>query len=333
MNFIQLSIIIPFYNVEDYLHECLMSILSGNLLNIEIILIDDGSTDDSYFIAKELERKYPNLRLYSKNQGGNSAARNWGFELATGKYVMFVDSDDIIHPAVISEMIGNAEINGADIVVADFYEFEDGSTARKIRTDKSLFSQDLVTEEERLDKLFTIDISFSIWNKVYKTAFLRKNKLELEKYFWGEDVAYVFKAFYKATLITKVNGIVYGYRQRQGSLMKNVSIKLLDKLVAMENLVQFLKSEKKFLKYEDQLNMLYLKMAFSIFYFVFKNNGDQVNSLKILTQLRLNERFSRLINTKFPLFSKLRKYEKILFLMFRLKIINTLTIKAILSLT
>ena len=110
----KISIIIPVYNVEKYLRECLDSILAQSYKDFEIILVDDGSTDSSGNICDEYSMKYENIKVLHKNNNGLSSARNAGLDIAQGEYILFIDSDDVVSPVMLETLM--AHVAGYDIV-------------------------------------------------------------------------------------------------------------------------------------------------------------------------------------------------------------------------
>ena len=138
------SIIVPVYNVERYLADCLDSILAQTMGDFEAILVNDGSTDASYDIAMTYVRRDPRLRLVSRPNGGIGAARNTGIEIARGRYLAFADSDDVLHPEMLAELLACAEAGGHDLVACDFCELHEWGTTcseRLVRSERTTFSQ------------------------------------------------------------------------------------------------------------------------------------------------------------------------------------------------
>lgn len=124
----KVSIIVPFYNVEEYLERCLFGLSRQTLGNIEIILVNDGSKDNSHVIAEEYTGKYPDLfKLYKKDNGGLSDARNYGIERATGEYIGFIDSDDYPEVDMFEKLYQKAKENDSDIVVCSYNRIGGGA--------------------------------------------------------------------------------------------------------------------------------------------------------------------------------------------------------------
>lgn len=320
-----ISIIVPVYNVEGFLEECLKGVFHEVRPGYEVIIVNDGSTDNSALIIDRFKIIYPDTVVIEKKNGGLSSARNAGMQVAKGKYLLFIDSDDILEQGVLDKLLKNAIDNNADIAVADYYEFE-FIDRKKERYDKSIIGAPLVSEQDRLSKLFTIEVSFAVWNKIYNAEFLKKRKLAFLEGYWFEDLDFVFRAFYYAEKIVKENGMLIGYRQRTGSIMKSISPKILDKMEIMERIGHFLKEEGKFGKYEDLYNILYLKMAFSIIYSCVKNSSDKIKAKSVLEELYDLSYFQKVI--KSPLKSKFRmkRNEIIFYNLIKLGVINPSTL-------
>nr|WP_302853132.1 glycosyltransferase [Methanosphaera stadtmanae] len=120
----KVSIVIPVYNVEKYIERCLKSILNQTLDSIEVIVIDDGSTDNSGKICDEFSTKYKNVKTFHKRNGGVSSARNLGISIAKGEYIGFVDPDDFIHVNMYKELYENAKKVNSDIAICSFKEIK-----------------------------------------------------------------------------------------------------------------------------------------------------------------------------------------------------------------
>lgn len=331
---IRLSVIIPAYNVEDYIGQSLKSILDMQMSDeAEVIIINDGSTDNTLDVIKEFiikNEKLPfEIHLIDQKNAGLSTARNNGLEMAQGEYLYFMDSDDIIHCDALRLMIKEAIVEGADIVVGNYYEFINISGEKKLRNDKSNFELPLTTIDERMNKLFTIDISFAVWNKLYKRDFLISKKLNFKKDVWFEDLDFVFRAFYEAGKVVKNNEYVYGYRQRPNSIMTRIVPKMLDKILVMEDLAIFLKDKGTFNKFKNQYETLYLKMAFSILFSLVSRKTNSFNS--IATGILKNPNFVNLIKNKPSSLRLMKKKEQIFYYLLKFRIINFYTLKIVSS--
>lgn len=318
---IQISIIVPFYNVELYFCQFLDSLLPiGN--NCEVLLVDDGSQDSSIDIATEFSGRFNNVKILRKKNGGLSSARNYGLKFAKGDYVIFFDSDDYIeNKNAITEMFETAINNNSDIVVAPYYEFIN-LDEKKFRFDKVNFDKDLLSLDERMNKLFKNDISFAVWNKMYKLDFLKDNKLQFKEGVWFEDLDFIFKAFFYANKISKVENVLMGYRQRDGSIMRTLSPKVLDKIYVLDELYLFLEKNNILSVFYEKFKILYLRMVFSVIYSAVINQGDKVVKREILNQVFEFPFFNLIIKEGVDFKSFLSKLEKMLFYLIKYKIIN-----------
>lgn len=316
------SIIMPVYNVEKYLETNLQYLLASNISDKEVIIIDDGSTDNSFAVAESYQRKFPDkIILLKKENGGPSAARNYGLKHAKGDYIFFIDSDDIVHGDIIDKMINEADSSLADIVIADYYEFSE-NTGKKFRFDKSSIAPLLITEEERLMPLFEIKISFAVWNKMYRRNFLNANGLEFLDGFLFEDLDFIFRSFYSAKKIIKIPETLYGYRQRAGSIMKSITPKILDKIAVMDKLAIFLQEKGKFNVYRDFYGSLYFKMALSVLYSCLKHQSDKNVTKLIIDEVFKAPNFKKILLDSAINLELLTSKEKIAYFLIKKRIVN-----------
>ena len=228
----EISVIVPVYNVETWLEECLNSIAAQTLSGFEVLLINDGSTDDSLEILKQWETGDSRFKVITRDNGGLSAARNTGLEHAEGKYVVFVDSDDVIAPDYLKHLYDAAVNNQADISVCDMEYFDE--TGRRTFSSGGNFTVGSVTEQPEL-----IAINNSACNKLFKKELLNDLQFPEGKYY--EDLATVPILLYKANRIAKVDEPLYFYRQRSGSIAHKASPKIFDIYDAIDGLVDYLK--------------------------------------------------------------------------------------------
>lgn len=224
------SVIVPVYNVEKYLERCVQSILLQSYINLEIILVNDGSTDNSLELCRKYKKKDKRIMVIDKTNGGLSDARNAGLEVATGEYVCFIDSDDFIESTMIEKMVAQAELDQADICVCDMeYLYDDGNKSFASGGD---FSKASVKENPAL-----IRINNSACNKLFKTSMFMDVKFPVGKYY--EDLATVPILLYKANLVTKVNEAFYIYYQRTGSIAHTANKKIFEIYDAIEDCIDY----------------------------------------------------------------------------------------------
>ena len=233
----KVSIIVPVYNTEKYLSKCLNSLVNQTLEEIEIIVVNDGSSDKSLSILEEYKNKYSDkIVLIDKKNEGVSIARNKALEKATGEYIGFADSDDYVELDMFEKLYNKGINDNADIVASGYYEEkEDGKSFEKFLDDEAFYGKKLIEKPE----LLTVSNSF-ITSKIFKREFLIKNKLSFSKYNIFEDLLFVYKSYLLANKIVKVNLAFYHYIRR-----KNVSVtgkfndKFYDIIPVMNELKEF----------------------------------------------------------------------------------------------
>lgn len=230
-----ISIIVPIYNVELFLRKCIDSIKNQSYKNIEIILVDDGSPDNCGKFCDEYKQKDNRIKVVHKKNGGLSEARNYGIEIATGDYILFVDSDDYIANNMCQILLEKAQQYKADIVSCNLEEvFEDGSykiSKQDLNTNVQVFSN---LEMIKLD-FFDVTINTSVvWNKLYaRKLFFGEHKIRFPVGKLHEDNYTVYKLYYYANKVVVINDVLYYYLRRSDSITGNPSAKnVIDKIDA-----------------------------------------------------------------------------------------------------
>lgn len=236
----KISVIVPVYNVSQYLRKCIDSILEQDYKNFEIILINDGSTDDSGKICDEYAEKYKNINVYHQKNGGISSARNLGVSKVTGKYISFVDSDDFVMKDFLSSMHSNLKNNNVDISCCGSYEY---FNKNKI-TNSNYINIEQKYEKDEAQKYLNIIGYFNCgpWNKLYKREVFDGIIFPVGKK--SEDMYVMHKLINNAK-----NGLYYSsepkyfYRQREGSITNTSNINY-DVIDAIEETYRFYKENK-----------------------------------------------------------------------------------------
>lgn len=214
-----ISVIIPVYNVSKYLKQCVDSVLNQTYRNLEIILVDDGSTDCSGVICDQYAQTDQRVIVIHKENGGLSDARNTGLEVAKGEYIGFVDSDDFIHPDMYKILSKLLEEKKADIASANWQSFFDGkeNDICESRTGKVLVFEHIESLEFLIYGKDKYKISFSVWDRLY-----RKNVVENFYFPKGkcyEDIVWSAKVFYEAKKYVYIDKDLYYYRRRDDSIV------------------------------------------------------------------------------------------------------------------
>lgn len=213
-----ISIIVPVYNIEEYLPRCLDSILTQTYTDLEVLLIDDGSKDASGDICDRYARKDPRVRVYHQANGGVSAARNRGLDMARGEYIGFVDGDDMLEKDILHRLYENAEKYQCEISCCQLATIEtDGSISRAHMQKSECFCCEDLIRRFFFDT-FIKDMMYSQCNKIFKANVL--NGLRYGTYKYGEDILFVFSALGRAKRMYYDSFIGYYYIHRDTSAMK-----------------------------------------------------------------------------------------------------------------
>ena len=219
------TVIIPVYNVEKYLQECLDSVISQTYTNLEIILVDDGSTDSSGNICDEYEKNDSRVNVIHKLNGGASSARNIGLQNANGDYIYFLDSDDYIDVTAIEKLVCVAESNGADLVFMDGLVFDDGVNSGKNKDHyKHSIYYDTSTGRSIIREQFNNDDFFVLVQLIlFKRELLLNNQLSFYEGIVCEDELFVFYAFYYAGIAAHLPEQLLHRRMRADSVMTSMN--------------------------------------------------------------------------------------------------------------
>ncbi|MEF2919200.1 MAG: glycosyltransferase [Acutalibacteraceae bacterium] len=248
-----ISIIIPIYNVGEYLYRCLSSVACQTFKEYEVIMINDGSTDDSPKIAEGFAKNFPNFKLVHNTDKGVSSARNLGISLATGEYIAFVDSDDYIDPNYLLRLYRAAYKNNADVVHCNYimYNIESGFlySVRFRKPRKGVLSNKKMVRKTVTD--FTM--RSYLWNKLWRKSLFTDHNISFPKMKF-EDIATVSKLLYYANKGVVLNKYLYYYTVRDGSIVQTVSLKnISDYLLSLGMLRRF---------FADEQQLSYLKFPF-----------------------------------------------------------------------
>lgn len=233
MKYPLISIIIPVYNVEKYLVQCLESVINQTYKNLEILLIDDGSTDSCVEICDAFANKDSRIKVIHKVNGGLSDARNYGLDISNGEYVAFVDSDDWLEPNMYELMLYELKRSNSDIVVCGLF---------REYADKTLIEKDIERKKcyESKDALMNLLDGSTIhdhsWSKLYKKDLFDNIRFPVGKTY--EDIRTTYRLFMQASLITQIPTALYHYRQRKNSIIRSgITEGKLEWVESIENLM------------------------------------------------------------------------------------------------
>lgn len=216
-NMAKVSVIIPVYNLEHYLSQCLDSVLAQTMDDIEIICINDGSTDSSAKLLENYAKFDSRIKIITQQNRGISASRNAGIEASSTDYVIFVDGDDKVAPIMVEELYRNAVLNNSDLVYANSLWFRPDQN-RYFNVDRGIaphvelnFVNNAFNELTSSAELF-FRLPIQAWNKIYKKSFLTYNNIYFPEGMAFEDIVFYTRNYLKADRITFVNKFLYFYR-------------------------------------------------------------------------------------------------------------------------
>ena len=291
----KVSIVVPVYNIEDYIRSCINSIVAQTFNNIEIILVDDGSIDKSGDICDEFLENYENIKVIHKSNGGLSSARNAGIEVATGEYIMFVDGDDYIAINAVDYLMHIESLTNADIVQFRYLETEQINKNVKVEISGKY---ELVNDQKVFfDKLYEIGgEAASSCTKLYKTKLF--DKIRFREGILHEDEYIIPYLFQEAKSIAYIPEQLYFYVIRKGSIIKsNFNPKKLDIFVYGDDRIRVLQE----LQYYDVLEKEYQRQISTIIHMFYEayGAGYKAESKTILGRLRSYDKLNISIKNRF----------------------------------
>lgn len=310
----KISVIVPIYNVEQYLDKCIESLINQTYKNLEIILVDDGSKDKSGKIADLWALKDSRIKVVHKKNGGLSDARNEGMKNATGRYIGFVDSDDYIDMNMYENMLDILQQNDIDIVECGInYVYDDKIVKEVVSNNIKVFSTHDALKELILER----ELHQTVWNKLYKRECVIGEFFEMGRI--NEDEFWTYRIFSKAKKVAKINKNLYFYLQRNNSIMseKNYSLKRLDGLEARFQRLKYIENNYNDLFFIDKKSF-YFCCIYHYQYILRSNNKKQLeDGFNTISNYIKNIKFSkediRLLKTK----------EKLWILLSRVSLKNT----------
>lgn len=241
MNLPLISIVVPVYNVEAYIEHCIQNILSQTYRNLEVIIVNDGSPDNSIKIAKELTKDDPRFIYIDKENGGQSDARNAGLDIATGDYIFFCDPDDFIFEKSIENLYYASVLTNADIVVGSFCRFDEGmfyfypvkkeELLHPVSSKEAIMGMD--DEED-----YTLLRYSAVWGKLFKKHLF--NTIRFPKGKYAEDQFIMWRLYLASKVIVRYQSDVYVYRVNYKGLTQNYNLSHLDFIEAIEDRIHSL---------------------------------------------------------------------------------------------
>ena len=233
----KVSVIIPVYKVEKYLDECLKSMDKQTYKDFELILVDDGSPDSCGEVCEEYAKNHENTKVIHQENAGLSQARNNGVKVASGDYIIFVDSDDYVTDDYIDYLVNLAEKYDADVAIGESVQFTDNSNP--IISEKTEFDN-LCDSAQALSKICYNEYPICAWGKIYKRSLVEKYPYPAGALY--EDLATTYKIVGDSEKIAYGNKVIYYWRQRSGSITHEViTERHLYGITATKNMLEYIK--------------------------------------------------------------------------------------------
>lgn len=234
----KVSIIIPMYNAGRYIEECVLSCVKQSYERIEIIVVDDGSTDNSVDVVENLLKRHKNIQLIKQVNMGGSSARNTGIDHASGEYIYFLDADDIIFPNTISILVRAIEENESDIAIGAFQMIDKGG--------KNIGIKAAFVEDKALFADASIGLLFSVYpnpsTKLFRKNIIEKNSIRFDKLRLAQDLNFFFKYIICSRTACYINKPIYKYRVMGNTISTTYDDRILDILKSFNNVADFAKN-------------------------------------------------------------------------------------------
>lgn len=286
---IKVSVILAIYNAEEYLKKCLDSLTSQTLQEIEIICVNDGSTDNCPAILEEYAQKDNRIVIINQENQGPGAARNNGLNLVNGKYIAFVDPDDWVEQNTFEKLYSFAQQDNLDLIEFDYNRYYAQSGNTKLRRNK-IIKKGIFNWHDCIKYIFSND--FVVWNKFYKSELIKENNIHFSNGYHGEDLIFTIAARLMAKRVSYLKSELYNYNIREGSTVVTCSehnfevsyfIADIKTLLIQENVYIILK--KYFSKFASGVLCHHYKML---------NQNRQQEFLKVAKSTLSNEEYQLL---------------------------------------
>lgn len=247
-----ISVIVPVYNVQDYIEKCLDSILSQTFTNFELICVNDGSTDNSREILEKYKKRDCRIKIIDKQNGGLSSARNAGMDVARGEFLSFIDSDDWVDVTMLEKLYKSINFYNSDIAICAVHQFDE--TNQQIDDSNPYYtleffdkSFDNTVFSYKNVKPFIMDVCVMAWNKLYRRSFIQNCNAKFPQGLIFEDGPFFFNIFFKTQRVSIVRDFLYYYRiNRKNSIIQKAGKKFLDVISVTEIMYNEIKNLEDF---------------------------------------------------------------------------------------
>ncbi|MBR0423313.1 MAG: glycosyltransferase family 2 protein [Clostridia bacterium] len=280
----KISLVIPVYNVEQYLIRALKSVEDQTFKNFEAIVVDDGSTDKSLEIAEKFCQKNENFFLIKQKNKGPAAARNTALDSCRGEYIGFMDSDDCLEPQYLELLYNAAVKNDADISCCNFNFYYPEKNLKIYMPFTSL--PGVYSKTQALKKLILdIGMHYFVWNKLIKRALFFENDFKFDEMYF-EDIAASPKLFYYANKIVILGKALYNYTSRETSILHSMNTKRISDYIKSLGVIRnFLENKKAYKDYSTQIWLYAQKLKLVSYYYIFMLHAKETNFNKFLENI------------------------------------------------
>lgn len=276
----EISVIVPIYNVENYLENCLNSIDNQDFESYEVILVDDGSTDNSKEIAEEFVQKDKDkYKLISQKNMGQSAARNNGLKISSGKYIAYIDSDDTVESNYLSSMYECAQKTDADMVFAAFRSVDENGKCIKVVYENNYIPGEVYDIKDTKELLLMENV---VWNKLFRKDIIEENNLIFPDRVWAEDLRFTKKYLSNTSRCVYVDIPIYNYYQRSSSTLHSMKAERTSEiLTALEDVSDFFTQKGIFEEYKSEIEMIAIQEIY-IYTLVKLIRAGEMKQLKVI---------------------------------------------------
>lgn len=327
----KVSIIIAAYNIEQYIKRCISSVINQTERDIEIIIVNDGSTDNTLNIIENVTKNDSRIKVINKKNEGLIEARKTGLSIAKGEYILFVDGDDYLELGAIEKLYNYSKVKNLDVLLFNcFWSYDDGRIVCKNTFDKN----EIKNNDSYIKLLLLGKMSVNIWSKFIKREFILKVNLP-NNLTYGEDLAIVMSMLTKKPNISYIEDNLYYYYQREDAITKKIDTKVLGLEEAIEYAKSILENNNMFLKYKSEfeyfyyINMYLTKIVFNtdfnnihkkLYDYYREKNINLFNNMYIKNDLKNRELFIRFKIILFNInYSFVKIYKNFRYLILKIK--------------
>ena len=303
-----ISVIVPVYNAEKFLINCLNSIVGQTMRDFEVIVVNDGSTDDSLSIMKEFQDKYTNFIIVDKENSGAAGARNYALKYARGDYLAFVDSDDYIEPEFLEKLYSFAKKSESDIVCCGYYTYipeKNKSIRQPFCLKTGVYSNKKILKSLIKD----VRMHFYMWNKLWKRELFEKYNIIFPDMCF-EDIPVSMSLFYFANKIAVINEEYYNYTRHENSIVSSMDTqKLNDYIRAFACMRNFLERNNDYDAYKFSFLLYGYRTIITNFKLVYKVCAENKDFKRMFPKLiNLNSNVLNCMKNEFKCFDDANEF-------------------------